>query len=118
MSQSYARGYQGYMNPAFPVVIASGQSTSAAIPMNGFSLCGIKIPDTFTGSNLTFLACETLNGEYLPIYSSTQIVSYAATQGAYVAIDPKDFHGVLFLKIVSGASEAALRNLLCSVKGF
>lgn len=118
MGQPYATGYQGLMNPGIPIKILSGQSTSAPIPMGGFTLCGIKMPDAFTGTSLTFLACESIDGEFLPIYDSVARVSYAVGVDRYVAIDPADFQGVLFLQIVSSTNEAADRNLICSVKGF
>lgn len=118
MSQSYATGYQGLMNAAFPATIANGQTASAVIPMGGFTLCGIQMPAAFTGTAITFQACNAVGGTYLPMYDSVSQISYAVGPNRFVAIDPSDFQGVLFLKIISGSSEGGDRALLLSVKGF
>lgn len=87
--------------------------------MNGFSLVGIKVPAAFTGTALTFTMCDTVDGTYVPVKgTSGSTVSYTVAQGNYYAIDPKDFHGIQFLKIVSNGTEAAARTLLLSLKGF
>jgi hypothetical protein len=97
--------------------ITSGGTTSAGFSTGGSSLCGIQMPATFTGTHVTFLAATTLGGTYQPIYNSSGQVKYPASQGQYVAIDPKDFYGVFFLQIQSDATEAATRTLICSMKG-
>jgi hypothetical protein len=114
----YNTGYQGYFNPDLSVEIEEGQTESAIIDCSGFVLCGVMLPAAFTGTVLTFLASTTESGPFQPVYNSSGQVSYAVAQGEYIAIDPKDFHGVAFLQIVSGSSEAALRTLTCSLKGF
>lgn len=99
------------------VVIANGATESTAIPTAGLSLCGILFPATFTGTAVTFEACNTVDGTYLPVYNSAGQVSYAVAQARYIAIDPKDFAGIQFLKIKSGSSEGGARTLICSMKG-
>ena len=99
------------------LAIATSQPNSAVITTEGLSLCGILFPAAFTGTTVTFLACDTLGGTYVPVYNSAGAVSYTVAQGRYVAIDPKDFYGIQFLKIVSGSSEAAGRTIICSLKG-
>lgn len=110
-------GYQGQLNPNLSVTIANGQTVSALITTGGFSLCGILLPAAFTGTTLTFLVCNTAGGTFQPLYNSAGAVSYTVAASRYIAIDPKDFAGVAFLKIVSGSAEGALRTLVCSMKG-
>lgn len=101
--------------------IANGQQESSVIPCGGgLSLCGVLLPAAFTGTALTFEACDTSDGTFVPIYTSTSgtALSYTVAQGGYYAIDPKDFYGVQFLKIKSGSAEAAARTLIVSLKGF
>lgn len=115
----YLTGYQGNFNPGQPAVIADGQTASAAISLNGFVLCGIQVPAAFTGTAVSFQA--SVDGmTYQALHSTTSgtALSYTTAQGQFCAIDPKDFHGVNFLKIVSNASEGAARTLLCALKGF
>lgn len=100
-----------------PIVIPISTSNSGVISTAGLSLCGIQMPAAFTGSALTFLACSTVDGTYLPVYNGSGAVSYTVAASRYIAIDPKDFYGILFLKIVSGGTEAAARTLICSMKG-
>jgi hypothetical protein len=115
----YKTGYQGNFNPAKSAAILIGQTVSAAIECGGLALCGIQLPAAFTGTALTFQA--SLDGvTYQPVHSAAAgtLLSYTVSQGQYCAIDPKDFLGVAFLKIVSGSAESAARTLVCSLKGF
>lgn len=113
-------GYQGYFNPAVVTTIAASGATSAAIQLGGAVPVGVYLPATFTGTTLTFTACDTLGGTYLVLKSTTSgtSLSYTVAQGTYVALDPKDFHGVNFLKIVSGSTEGSTRTLKIATKGF
>jgi hypothetical protein len=99
------------------VSIASGQTTSGIISTEGSSLCGIQLPAAFTGTSLTFLAATVVGGPYQPVYNKSGQVSYTVAAGQFIAIDPVDFYGIVFLKIVSNASEAGARSLICSMKG-
>lgn len=112
-------GYQGYMQPAVPVAIPSASPTSAAVPLKGFVPAGIYMPAAFTGTTLTFTACDTVGGTYVAVKSTTSgtALSYTVAQGTYVALDPKDFQGINFLKIISGSTEAGLRTLKLALKG-
>lgn len=115
----YLSGYQGNFNPAQSVAIASGQTASAVIACSGFVLCGIQLPAAFTGTTLTFQA--SIDGTtFQPVYSTASgtALSYTVAQGHYVAVNPQDFQGVNYLKIVSGSSEGAARTLVCALKGF
>lgn len=109
---------QGF-NPFIPAVILISAQNSAAVQLQGFVLCGIMVPAAFTGVALTFLV--SINGvDYYPLRSTTSgtALSYTVAQGQYIAIDPKDFYGVNYLKVVSGSAEAAARTLNLAVRGF
>jgi hypothetical protein len=110
------KGYSGQMNPGVSASIASGQTTSAAISLGGFSLVGILTPAALTGTAFTFTVSAD-GTTYVPLYNSAGAVSYTVAASRYIAINPVDFYGVKFLKIVSGSSEAATRALTLSVKG-
>jgi hypothetical protein len=113
------QGWQGIFTPAAACSIASGQSVSSAIECKGQALVGIQLPAAFTGTTLTFEA--SIDGvTYQPVYNTTSgtALSYTVAQGHYVAINPQDFLGVNYLKIVSGGTEAALRNFTVALKGY
>jgi len=119
MASSSYSGYQGTMFPAKTVTIANGQQSSSVIALDGFALVGIYLPAAFTGTALTFEACDTAAGTFLPVKAGTggSALSYTVAQGTFVAIDPKDFQGIAFLKIKSGSAEGAARTLKCALKG-
>lgn len=110
-------GYGGQFLPNGSATIASGGTKSAAISLNGFVPQGIYFPTTFTGTTVTFEACDTVGGTYKPVYNGAGAVSYTIAQGRYYALDPKDFTGINFLKIVSGSTEGADRALVVALKG-
>lgn len=115
----YLSGYQGQFNPNYIVQIAASGTTTPAINLGGFSLCGILLPAAFTGTALTFEA--SVDGtNFFPVKSTTSgsALSYTVAQGTFAAINPQDFQGVQYLKIVSGSTESAARNLTLALKGF
>ncbi len=111
-------GYAGNQTSKNATILNTA-TTSDAIELKGFCLVGILLR-SFTGTAITFTVCDTLAGTYVPLKSTTSgsSLSYTVAQNTYAAIDPKDFQGVKFLKIVSGSAEAADRTLACSLKGF
>lgn len=108
--------YAGKMTTV-SATIASSATTSAAIPLNGFSVVGIAFPAAFTGTTVTFTGSATAGGTYLPIYNASGQVSYTIAQGRYYAIASSDLDGIQFLKIVSGSTEGGARTLVVSIKG-
>jgi len=110
---------QGRLISGVPVVIANGGTASAAISLAGMSLVGIQFPAAFTGTTVTFTASDAVAGTYVVVKTGTggSSLSYTVAQGTFAAIDPKDFQGMSFLKIVSGSAEGGARTLLVSLKG-
>lgn len=115
---SQITGYQGIFSPDQSTSIANGQTKSAAIPTGGKTLCGIILPAAFTGVALTFEASSAVDGTFVPVKKADgSSLSYTVAQGTFVAIDPKDFYGIAFLKLVSGSAEGGARTVLCALKG-
>lgn len=103
----------------YAATIANGQAKTGVIDLAGLTLVGIALPTAFTGTGLTFECAEAAGGTFRPVRKvDGTSVDYTCAQGDFVAIDPKDFHGVRFLKIVSDANEAAQRSVLVYVKKF
>lgn len=99
-------------------LVASGQKLSAPISTAGMSLCGLLLP-VMTSTAVTFMVCDTIGGTYVALHStiSGTPLSYTVASSGYYAIDPKDFAGVLFLKLQFGTNEGADRNVIVSMKG-
>jgi len=110
-------GFKGNMNPSVTTSIANSATTSAAVTTGGFSLVGILTPSALTGTTFTFTV--SVDGtNFFPLYNSSGQVSYTVAASRYIAINPVDFYGVQYFKIVSGSTEAAARTLTLAMKGF
>lgn len=99
------------------VTLPAGTKT-AAIDLQGFTLVGIQL-GTLTGTALTFEASSAIDGTFVAVKSTTSgtALSYTVAQNTFVALDPKDFYALSFIKIVSGSSEASDRTLILFLKG-
>ena len=93
------------------VLIASGQTTSAAIDLGDQIIVGIQIPSAFTGVALTFQAAYD-NATFVAVTDKSG-AAYSVTVAAskYVSLSPLDLAGVRYVKFVSGASEGADRTI-------
>jgi len=97
--------------------IPNAGTTSPAVSLNGATLVGIITPAALTGTALTFQASPTLTGTYSPVYATggTQ-VSYTVGTSRYIVIPAQDMAGVQFVKVVSGSTEAAARDITLVVR--
>lgn len=108
----------GSFLPSVTATIANGQQASSAIKCMGMVPVGIILPAAFTGTALTFQVCDTESGTYQTLYGMDgNAVSMTVAQGRTYAINPTNFEGVQFLKVVSGSSEGGARTLILSLKG-
>ena len=103
---------------ATATLLASSEKT-AGINLKGLTLVGIKLPATFTGTAITFEASDSIDGTYVVVKATTSgtTLSYTVAQDTWVTLDPKDFYGLNYIKIVSGSDESANRTLILSLKG-
>ena len=99
------------------VVIPAASTTSEVIVSGGMSLVGIALPAIFTGTALTFSVCDTVDGTFLPLHTTSGQLSITVAQNRYYAIPQDNFRGVRFFRIISGSTEAAARTLTISLKG-
>jgi hypothetical protein len=96
--------------------IASGQTASGVIDLAGTTLCGIHLPSAFTGTSVTFQAAPTAGGTFQTVQRSGADFSLPVAAARYIGLNPSDFAGVQFLKIISGSAEAAARTLTLAVR--
>jgi len=96
------------------VSIASGQTASGALDLQGLALTAIQMPSAFTGTSITFQGSFD-GATYQDIYNTanTQYSITVAASRTY-AINPSDFAGFRYIKIVSGSSEGAARTIVVS----
>lgn len=92
-------------------VIAENGTVSAAVNLRGMTLCGIIVPSDFVGTVITFQMSDAIDGTYRIMQdgagaSVSKTVTLASPPASlYIKVDPADFAGVQFLKLVSGSSE-------------
>lgn len=98
------------------VAISNGGTTSAAIKTSGMSLVGIQFPATMTSTAVTFTVSSD-GTTFVPLYNSSGALSYTIAGGRFLAINPADFYGATYFKIVLGSSEGAARSLTAILKG-
>lgn len=99
-------------------LIASGQSTSAAVDTKGRQLVGIYFPSAFTGGTVTFQASPTFAGTYSPVNQQDSASDYFITVplGDYQPVDLSVFAGFRYLKVVSVSTETLDRTLTLALK--
>lgn len=93
--------------------ILSGASLSGSIDLIGFLLAGIQMPTGWTAASITFQASvdgTTFQDVYDTEGNEYTIASAGAAASRFIALDPRDFAGVRFLKIRSGSSAAAVNQ--------
>lgn len=95
------------------VSILSGQTTSAAIDLNGRTLCGFIMPAALTGTALSITASDSLTGTYLTLQDGDGAdFSLAIAASKWIPINNVNLTASLrFIKLVSNASEGADRTI-------
>lgn len=104
------------VDDAVATIAASG-TTSGEIDLSGTTLCGVFIPASFQGTAITFQAATTTGGTFVTVKDGAgNSVSKTVGASQYVKLDPSDFAGIQFLKIVSNATESAERVLTLAAR--
>ena len=96
------------------VTIANGATTSAAIAMQASRIpLAILIPAAMTGTAITFQASPDGGANYFPIFLESTLYSVAVPTAAtrHIALDRRAFEGVRLVRLVSNATELALRTI-------
>ncbi len=116
-AQVNATGYSGNMISKSVTIAAAGTKT-AAVDLKGYTLVGVQL-GAFTGTALTFEASSAIDGTFVVVKAGTggSSLSYTVAQNTFVALDPKDFHALTFIKLVSGSTEGSERTLILFLKG-
>ena len=92
------------------VTIASGETTSTVLELRGLSLVAIRTPGSLTGTTMTILvSVDGLSYKSLD-NTSGAIDPIVIRANKHIGIPPSDGSSILFLKLVSNATEAADRE--------
>lgn len=97
--------------------IASSGTESTAVDLRGNTLCGIEFPSAFTGTEITFLVSDSIDGTFVELQDQFgNDITVAAAASKNREVDALSLLRARFVKIVSNASEAAERALKLFVR--
>lgn len=101
-----ADGYP-ILERVFDAVIASGQSLSAAVDLEGYTLTAIQMPSAWTAADLTFQADAPAAdaGTYQDVYAADDTEkTVQAAASRFILLDPSEYIGIRRLKVRSGTT--------------
>jgi len=79
---------------------------------DGHTLCGIVTPSVLTGTTLSFMVSIDGVSYYSLVGVDGVAVSLTVGVDKFVRLNPSDFAGIEYLKLVSGSAEAADREFV------
>lgn len=94
------------------VIAASGTASGAVDLGGGYMATELQFPAAFTGATVTFTTSNSLGGTYQTLQDKTgSAITYTVTQAKNTRLEPKDFWGVRYFKIVSASTEGSARTI-------
>lgn len=100
-------------------VIPAGGTKSGVIDLKALGqLSAIVTPDALTSLVMTFEASVAPGGPFLPVQSDGADYTLNIAAGRYIVIDPTVFHGIQYLKLVTGSAEQAQRTFTVVGRNF
>lgn len=96
----------------YDVTIASSETISTIADLYEMTLTAIKIPASMTGTSITFLGSDD-GITFIPIHDTTNTIRTLTigTAACFITVNPSDYAGIRYLKVVSGSSEASERSI-------
>jgi hypothetical protein len=79
------------------------------------TLCGFITPAALTGTAITFQMSSD-GVTYVAVNKDGAALSVVVTTSKYIVVNPADFAGARFIKLVSGSAEGADRVLTLCVR--
>lgn len=100
------------------VAIDINSTTSAVIDLNANGFVGFIMPAAFTGTAVTFSGSVD-NIAFADLYNASNIIfSITVSAARYYCLNPSDFLGMRYVKIVSNATELAERRIAVITRSF
>ncbi len=104
------------MNDATTTIADSG-TVSGEVDLSGCTLCGVFLPSTFDGTTLKFQAATESGGTFVAVVDGAGAdVSKTCAASKYLPLNPADFAGVRFLKLVAGTGQTGATVLTLAVR--
>lgn len=110
-----------YRKPKFfTLTIPSGGQETEFFRVGDYLITAVKTPAAFTGIAITLRGCEIPNGTYLPVHDSAGTeISLVVAPDRITGVDGNKADaaaGIPFMKLRSGAVEAAARTVIVMLK--
>lgn len=100
--------------------IANGGTTSQALLVAGGVITGIITPSALTSTAITFTACDTATGTFVPVYDSDgNQVSLAVAVSRAIGLSGSEADALApwpFIKLVCGSAEGGARTITVVVR--
>lgn len=95
-----------------------GATESDVLRVGDYLPAGIKTPAGWTTADITFTACESEGGTFVPVYDVTgaEVTITAAAASRWYAITPQDFAGTPYLKLVSSVAQAGGDDVIVAMR--
>jgi hypothetical protein len=100
------------------VTVASGNTTSDTINLNGFGMVGLILPAALTSTTMTFTGSQDgVNFTSLYNVVGTQLaITIAASR--LILFSPGDFVGINYVQLVTGSAEGSDRLIQVISRSF
>lgn len=97
---------QGVANTS--VAIAASGTVSTIINCGGTAPTGILVPSGFTSATLSFAACKTPDGTFLPItnFDGTAF-GIAAVASKWIPLQPAMFNSITYLQVTASVTQVS-----------
>jgi hypothetical protein len=98
------------------ITTSTSQTVSSAVDLGGTTFVGIYTPATLTSTSISFQASHD-NITFSPVENgSGSAISITVSGSEYVPLNPADFAGVQFIKVIAGSNEAADRTFTLALR--
>lgn len=105
---------------SYTVTIAASGTTSDVIPVGDYVIAGVVTPAALTSTAITFTACGTKDGTFMPVYDSDgNQVSLTVAASRAVGLSSAEADAMApwqWVKLVCGSTEAAARTITLALK--
>ena len=99
------------------ITIDIGETESNSVDLRGMTLCGVYLPSVLTSSSISFKVSYDNNAAYIPVMDGLgSTLSKTVAQGQYIKLDPSEFAGIQFIKVVAGTSEGDNREIKLALR--
>lgn len=111
-------GLIGKIKTETTVIPAAGKESGVIDLVALGQLSAIVTPAELTSLVMTFKASATPDGTFVPVISDGAEYTLTIAAGSYIVIDPTVFHGIPYLKLVTGSAEQAQRTFTVVGRNF